>query len=130
MNYFKFLLVIIFLSFPNFVFAEKIMMECNIRLNDFVDNYSIEVDIDNGIVDSIYHAASKDDKSVAIDYKITSKANVTEQKIFFKAKLHSLDYSFAINKNTLEIIRYIEDPNDGEAGRGVCKMIESSGRRP
>jgi hypothetical protein len=126
----KILLVLTALAFPALVYAEVLSLECDITFGAFVDLYSFEVDLEKGIIISTYHAAANKDNSVAIDYKIASEAEIGTEDITHKAKLHALDYTFKINRNTFEITRYVSDVHAGEEGRGSCRSIEVSGRLP
>ena len=73
---------------------------------------SIVINLDNGEVHSTYHAAAVKDDKVTVDYQIASQAEINQERITFEAKLHSLDYTFEINKTTLGITRYIDKSND------------------
>jgi hypothetical protein len=122
------LIVLIIGIFPAVVCAEPQKLECSIKFGDFVDAYTIEIDADKNQVISTYHAASNKDKSVTLDYRTSSQAIIYEEKIVYNTDLHSLGYIYEINRKTLEIIRYINDVNAVEVGRGSCRMIEANGK--
>jgi len=122
-------MVLIILSLPAVVSAESQLLECNIKFGNFDDLYTIEIDEEKNMVNSTYHAASSHDKSVTIDYKISSDAVLYDEKVIFKASLHSLNYIYEINRKTLGIVRYLNDVNDANVGSGSCIIIEASGKK-
>jgi hypothetical protein len=126
----KVLLCLGILFFPNIANADQLNLECNIEYKDYIDGYSIIVDLNSGNVVSTYHAIANKDNSVNIDYKITSNALIDNDNIIYKAESHSIDYMFTINRKTLNIIRFISGQEDVEAGHGSCKIIEVNGVKP
>lgn len=116
-------------AFPFMVWAEPQRLECNIKFGEFDDVYTIEIDTEKNLVNSTYHAASTKDKSITLDYKTSSSAIIYDEKVIYKANTHSLDYTYEINRNTLEIIRYINDANEAEVGRGSCNILKASGKK-
>lgn len=125
----KGLLTLLLLALPALAGAEVQKLECSILFRGFTDSYSIEIDTGSGRVSSTYHAAASKDNRVTVDYQIASEAVITGEKIVFEAKLHSLDYIFEINRTTLGITRYIDNPNEEEVGRGSCQAVDVSGKR-
>ena len=115
--------------FPFVVCAEPQRLECNIKFGDFVDVYTVEIDANHNMVYSTFHAASNKDRSVTLDYKISSDAIINDDEVVYRANLHSLDYAYVINRKTLEIIRYINEIDNAEVGRGLCHVIEASGKK-
>ena len=124
----KNLIFLIMLVFPTAVCAEPQILECNIRFGDFVDVYTIEVDVDKNLVTSTYHAASNKDNSVTLDYRVSSNAIIYDEKVIYRSSSRSLDYTYEINRKTLEIIRYVDDASETEVGRGPCNIVASSGK--
>lgn len=123
------LILLIILFLPTAVCAEPQILECNIRFGDFVDVYTIEIDADKNLVISTYHAASNKDNSVTLDYRTSSNAIIYDEKVVYRASSRSLDYTYEINRKTLEIIRYINDADEAEVGRGPCSIIAPSGKK-
>jgi hypothetical protein len=126
---FRNIMVLIIWFFPAAVWAEPQKLECRVVFGDFVDVYTVEIDVDKNQVVSTYHAASNKDKSVTLDYKTSSNAIIYEEKIIYNTNLHSLDYIYEINRKTLEIIRYINDVNAVEVGRGPCNVLDAGGKK-
>jgi len=125
----RFFLVLTLVFLPALAGAETLRLECSIDFSGLTDKYSIVINLDNGEVHSTYHAAAVKDDKVTVDYQIASQAEINQERITFEAKLHSLDYTFEINKTTLGITRYIDKSNDDEVGRGSCQVVDASGKR-
>ena len=119
----------VLLSLPALAGAETLRLECNIDFNGLTDRYSIVINLESGEVHSTYHAAAIKDDKITIDFEVSSQARINKEQIAFEAKLHSLDYTFEINKTTLGITRYLNSSIDDVVGRGSCREVETSGKK-
>jgi hypothetical protein len=129
MKFSLFFIFITILSLPNFVYAEPVYLECTIKFRDFVDDYSVSLDLETGSVISSYHAASDSKKDVVIDYTFKTDALLSQDKVIYKIKKDSLDWIFTIDRKTLVILRQVADSGGEDIGQGTCKIIGVDGKK-